>query len=139
MSKTQPNPRFQYDDMTDSVALHHLANDYGANDVKYWMGRNHIISPQDVLYYADAYGDLEDAILLQSWDKRLPSRVHKALLDSGLDIYEAVNNHELKAERCPCCNADMWRFEIWQGGDYTSTDWVDEWGNVTDDFVEFVE
>ncbi|UBF22669.1 hypothetical protein HRTV-25_gp88 [Halorubrum tailed virus 25] len=141
MSQTKPNqpdPRFDYENMMDSVALSYLAEDFGHDEVKMWLDRNHIISPTDVLYYADVYGDLEDAILLQSWDKSLPSRAHRGLLDSGYDIFEAVNNHDLEKERCPCCDADMWRFEIRHGEGYTQTEWVDEWGNVTDDFVEFV-
>ena len=141
MSQTQPNqpdPRFDYENMMDSVALSYLAEDFGRDEVKTWLDRNHIISPTDVLYFADAYGDLEDAILLQSWDKSLPSRAHKGLLDSGMDIYEAVNNHDLEKQRCPCCDADMWEFEIYHGDGFTQTEWVDEWGNVSDDWIEFV-
>lgn len=131
------NGKIHYDRLTDEQALDILKQDFGPGLVNDW--KHQIISAPDVLYYADAYGDLEDAILLQSWDKSLPSRVHKGLLDSGYDIYEAVNNHDLEKETCPCCGSDMWRFEIHTGHGYNQTEWVDEWGNVTGDYVEFVE
>ena len=138
MSKTQPNPRYQYDEMSDSVARHHLANDFGSDGVKKWMNRNHIISPTDVLYYADAYGDLDNAILLQAFDKTLPERVHKGLLETGWDIFEAVNCNDLDKKLCPGCDTEMWDIEIQEGQGYTSHNWLDEYGNTLD-FEEFVE
>ena len=127
-----------YDRLTDAEALDILKQDFDPQEVESWEARNHIISAADVLYYADAYGDLEDAILLQGWDKTLPVSAHKALLDSGYDIFEAVNCHDIEKERCACCDADMWPFEIGTGSGYTQREWVDEWGNVTSDMVEYV-
>jgi hypothetical protein len=126
-----------YKKLTDDEAIDILKNDFDPAVVE--DRRNEIISAPDVLYYADAYGDLESAILLQAWDKTLPDRVHRGLLESGLDIYEGVNTNDLEKERCPCCGSDMWRIEIYQGDGYTSTDWVDEWGNVTGEYIEYVE
>jgi hypothetical protein len=126
-----------YDKLTEEEAIDILKQDFDPLEVETWLNRGEIISAPDVLYYADAYGDLEDAILLQSWDKTLPVRVHKGLLDSGLDIFEAVNNHDLEKERCPCCDSDMYRFEM-PVGNYTNYEWVDEWGNVTDEWIEYV-
>ena len=138
MTKTQPKRSIEYSTMTETEARQDLIADFGLHDVELWEDRNHIISYTDVLYYADAYGDLEDAILLQGWDKSLPETAHRGLLDSGLDIYEGVNCHNMETERCPSCGSDMWRFEIWCGDGHTQTEWVDEHGNVTDDWVEFV-
>ena len=111
-----------YDKLTQDEALDILKNEYDEKEVETWDNRNHIISAPDVLYYADAYGDLEDAILLQGWDKTLPTRAHKGLLDSGMDIFEAVNTHDLETERCPSCGSDMWRFEIYTGNSHTQTE-----------------
>lgn len=128
-----------YNRLTDDEAIDILKTDFDSREVETWLNRGEIISAPDVLYYADAYGDLEDAILLQGWDKTLPVRVHKGLLESGCDIFEAVNCHDIDAETCPSCDSDMYRFEIPTGTGYTQTEWVDEWGNVTDDYVEHVE
>ena len=138
-SQPNPNPRFQYSNMTETEARQHLVEDFGLNAIELWEDRNHFKNYVDVLYYADAFGDLEDAILLQGWDKTLPDRVHKGLLESGADIYEAMECHDIEAERCPCCDSDMFRFELPGGTNYTHTEWVDEWGNVSDDWVEYVD
>ena len=138
MSQTQPTP-IDYDRLTETEALDILKADFGEAEVQMWFDRNHIISAPDVLYYADAFGDLEDAILLQGWDKTLPDRVHKGLLESGADIFEATECHDIEAETCPSCGSDMFRFELPGGSNYTHTEWVDEWGNVTDDVVEYVD
>jgi hypothetical protein len=124
--------------MCEEQARFHLSVDFSSVEIEKWEDRNHIKNYVDVLYYADAFGDLEDAILLQAFDKTLPDRVYKGLLDSGMDIYEAVNCHELEAKHCPGCDTGMWEIEISQGDGYTSHDWVDEYGN-TNDWVDFVE
>ncbi|WP_229112812.1 hypothetical protein [Halapricum desulfuricans] len=124
--------------MTEEKAIEYLIEDFGEEEVSKWQERNHILSAPDVLYYADAYGDLEDAILLQAWDKTLPERVHKGLLDSGLDIFEGVNTNDLEKMRCPSCGSDMWEIEIYSGSNYTHREWINDWGDVTGDFVEFV-
>lgn len=138
MTKTQPKRSIEYSTMTETEARQDLIADFGLHKVELWEDRNHIISYTDVLYYADAYGDLEDAILLQGWDKSLPTTAHKGLLNSGYDIYEAVNCHNMETQRCPSCGSDMWAFELPGGSNYTVTEYVDEHGNVTDEFVEYV-
>ena len=94
-----------YSELTDEEAIDILKNDFGSRLIE--DRQNEIISAPDVLYYADAYGDLESAILLQGWDKTLPDTVHKGLLDSGLDIYEAVNTHDIDEEKCPHCDSKL--------------------------------
>jgi|APHM01.1.fsa_nt_gi hypothetical protein len=120
--------KIDYDKLTDDEATDILKADFGSRLIE--DRQTEIISAPDVLYYADAYGDLETAILLQSWDKSLPDRVHKGLVDSGLDIYEAVNNHDLETQTCPSCDSDMWEFQIQHSDTYTETHWVDEHGEV---------
>lgn len=138
MSATQPDPRFSYGDMTDGEAMAHLITDFGHEEVALWHDRNHIISAVDVLYYADAYGDLEDAILLQAFDKSLPKWAHKGLLESGMDIFEAVNCNDLETYTCPACGSEMWTFEIREGDGHTSHNWIDEHGNTHDGWVRHV-
>ena len=137
MSATQPTPRFQYGEMSEEEARFHLAVDFSSVEIKKWEDRNHVKNYVDVLYYADAFGDLEDAILLQAFDKTLPDRFYTGLLDSGMDIFEAVNCHDLEEAHCCGCDTKMWEIEIGQSNGYTSHDWVDEYGNVSD-FLEFV-
>lgn len=141
MNTTRPNPRFQYSEMTETQARCYLTSEFGVEEVDKWNDRNNIISYVDVLYYADAYGDLEGAILLQAFDKSLPVQAHKGLLESGRDIFEAVNCHDLETMECPCCGAEMWHFEIREGGGYTSHNWIDEYGNLLDHetFVDNIE
>lgn len=127
-----------YEKLSDEEAIDILKQDFGAAEVEAWQNRNHIISAPDVLYYADAYGDLADAILLQGWDKTLPSRVHKGLLDSGLDVFEAVDTHDLETQQCPSCDADMWQFEIRTGNGHTNREWVSEWGDTVGEMIHFV-
>lgn len=126
-----------YSELTDEEAIDILKNDFGSRLIE--DRQNEIISAPDVLYYADAYGDLESAILLQGWDKTLPDTVHKGLLDSGLDIYEAVNTHDIDEEKCPHCDSKLYPFEIDIGRGYTKTKWISEWGDVTGEYLEFVE
>jgi hypothetical protein len=116
-----------YDKLTEEQALDILKEECKTTDVENL--EHQIISAPDVLYYKDAYGNLEDAILLQKWDKSLPDRVYRGLLDSGIDIYEAVNVHDLDKVRCPMCDCDMWEFEI-PIGDYTNTEWISEYGDI---------
>lgn len=116
-----------YDKLTDEQAIDILKQECGKYEVE--PRETEIISASDVLYYYDAYGELEDAILLQKWDKSLPKSVHQGLVESGLDIYEGVNVHELDKEQCPMCDQDMWEFEINEGS-FTSTYHVDEYGAV---------
>jgi hypothetical protein len=56
-----------------------------------------------------------------------------------MDIFEAMNCHNMEAERCPSCGSDMWRFELPGGENYNHTEWVDEYGNVTDDCTTHVD
>lgn len=126
-----------YQKLTDEEALDILKTEHDSKTVEHFESKGEIISPPDVLYYADAYGDLEDAILLQGWDKTLSKYVHKGLLDSGLDIYEGVDVHDLDKEFCPCCDSEMYHFEISEPGGHTSYHTISEHGDI-DDFLEYV-
>lgn len=126
-----------YDEMSQSEAINQLVEDFSQSKVEVWQDTNYIIDATDVLYYADAYGDLEDAVKLQGFDKTLPTAAHKGLLDSGLDLFEAVNCHDMDTERCPSCDSEMWEFEIHEPGGNTSRHWVDEYGNL-DRHNEFI-
>mgnify|MGYP006926865901 FL=1 len=117
-----------YDKLTEEQALDILKEECKNTDIE--NIQHQIKSASDVLYYKDAYGDLEDAILLQGWDKSLPQRVHRGLLESGMDIYEAVNTHDLDELDCPMCGCDMWRFEI-PAMEYTESEWINEHGDVS--------
>lgn len=139
MSATQPtDERFQYSEMNEAEAYNYLALDFGLKEIGTWADRNHIKNSVDVLYYADAFGDLEHAILLQAFDKSLPTQVYESLLETGWDLFEAVNCADLETFRCPGCDTEMWEIEIDEGHSYTSREWIDEYGN-TSEFVEFVD
>jgi hypothetical protein len=123
-----------YDKLTDEQAIDILKQECGKYEVE--PRQSEIISASDVLYYYDAYGKLEDAILLQKWDKSLPKAVHQGLVESGIDIYEGVDVHDLDKEECPMCDRDMWAFKINQGR-FNTTWHIDEYGDVPE-YTELV-
>jgi len=139
MSETQTNQRFQYGKMTEPEARHYLTIEYGEGEVATWEERNHFKNYIDVLYFSDAYGDLEDALLLQAFDKTVPDGVHKGLIESGWDIFEAVNCNDLDKKLCAGCDTEMYEIEINEGDGHTSRRWMDEYGNAEGDFLEYVD
>jgi hypothetical protein len=124
------------EELDDEEAMDILKNDFGSNIIE--DRKDVIMSPQDVLYYADIYADIESAILLQGWDKSLPKLVHDSLLNSKLDIYDAVNTHKIETEKCPYCASDMYPFKIPTSNGHSNTEWIDELGNITDVRTEIV-
>jgi hypothetical protein len=126
-----------YNKLSNDEALDILKNEYNVRQIQEHWNNNNIVSAPDVLYYADAYGDLDDAVQLQAWDKSLPERVHRGLLDSGLDIMEAVNCHNLEAERCPCCDEDIYEFEIREPGGHISRHHISDMGDIGD-YITYV-
>jgi len=135
MSATQPNnddPRFQYSEMSDMEARTYLTSDFGVESVDEW--KNYIIGDySDVLYFADAFGDLETAVKLAPFDKTLPDSVFKGLADSNLDLLEAVNCHDITTERCAGCDTELFEIEISEPGkSHTSRQYMDEHGNLED-------
>jgi hypothetical protein len=115
-----------YDKLTQAEALDILKNDYNQRLVENFEEMNQIIDAPSVLYYADAYGDVEDAMYLQRFDKSLPDRVYDKLLESGLDLLEAMECHDMETMSCPSCDADIWQFEINQGNGHNSHELMDE-------------
>lgn len=130
-----------FDKLTDGEALGILTEEHGSQTISAW--KDQIISASDVLWYLDEYEftTLEDAIALQGWDKRLGKRIHQGLINSGADIQEATECHDIAddVERCPGCGTEMYWFELPGGRNYTETEYVDEYGELIGEDIKFVE
>lgn len=82
--------------------------------------RLYIIEPEDVLYYLNAFGDVEMAVRLQPLPKDLPDAVLKKMAE--YDVLSEWQGEVVESE-CPCCGRELFEFD-WK------YDWliIDEYG-----------
>ncbi len=123
--------------MTQSEAISYLIGDFSLSEMRELNDDMPHCHAPDILYYADAFGCLEMAFVLQGFDKKLPDIIHKALYkeykNDGLDVLEMVNTHEIQSSVCPVCSMEIFTFEFPRH----HTEYMTEYGNVLD--VTFLE
>jgi hypothetical protein len=114
--------RLTEEEATDILEKH----DEAVWDERLW---SEVISPPDVLYWLDAYGDLSLAINCQGLPKDLPSDVVKAINE-----YDVLNDWDgtVSREECPICNTELFDFSF--GHDHRV---VDKWGDHHD-YLEYL-
>lgn len=97
-----------YDNLTDDEAKDRLQNHDEADwdEPRLW---NEVISPQDVLYWLDAFGDQSLAINCQGLPKDLPKGV---LLE--INEYDVLNDWtgSIEEHECPMCGRTLYEFDF---------------------------
>jgi hypothetical protein len=108
-----------YSELTDEEALEQIVNHHDLNASEF--AKDEIISPQDVLYWMDAFGDFSMAINLQPLPKDLPDRIYE-----NINEFDVLNDWQGKVNEWtdPLTGRDMYEFD-WKH------DWIyyDEWGS----------
>jgi len=107
-----------YKDLTTQEAAEQLRN----HDEADWSGRdgNEVIEPRDVLYWLDAFGDLDLAINCQGLPKDLPDDVVRKI-----NNWDVLNGWTGKVDKtsCPVCECLLYDFDFKH--DHVL---VDKWG-----------
>lgn len=120
-----------YENIPDGLALARLIDNFSVEKVTKLSIEFDHFEKGDVLYYADAYGDLEMAFVLQRFDKTLPEAVHKALYreyrEAGWDVLEMRDTMDIEASECPICTTELYHFGGQVGSEFGT---MNEYGDV---------
>lgn len=116
-----------YSELSDQEALDRIVNHHDLNAANFT--KKEIISPQDVLYWLDAFGDFSMAINLQPLPKDLPDKVYEQI-----NKYDVLNDWlgTINEWECPLTGRGMYEFD-WKH------DWIyiDEYGDHHN-YIEFL-
>lgn len=99
-----------YDRLTEEEALDILRNhdETDSNEVNDLIERGEIIEAADVLYWMDAFGDLQLAVQAQPLPKDLPDGVVEEITN-----YDVLGGWRggLNEVECPVCNTEIYEFD----------------------------